>query len=69
MMFGLILLVILAYYLINSSNSKAACCMNHQSHPQTPLDRLNERYAHGEIDREEYLERKQVLSGQKQTIR
>ncbi|HBW35726.1 SHOCT domain-containing protein [Desulfosporosinus sp. BICA1-9] len=68
MMFGLILLVIVAYYLFNSSNSSASCCMNHQSHTHTAQDILSERYARGEIEREEYLERKQELSGQKQLI-
>lgn len=68
MMFGLILLVIVAYYLFNSSNSGASCCMKHQSHTHTAQDILSERYARGEIDREEYLERKQELSGQKQLI-
>lgn len=68
MMFGLILLVIVAYYLFNSSNSGASCCMNHQSHTHTAQDILAERYASGEIDREEYLDRKQELSGQKKLI-
>jgi putative membrane protein len=30
---------------------------------KTPLDLLKERFARGEIDRKEYEERKQVLSG------
>lgn len=68
MMFGLILLVIVAYYMFNSSNSGGSCCMNHQPHANATLDLLNERYARGEFDREEYLERKQELSGQKQPI-
>lgn len=68
MMFGLILLVIVAYYMFNSSNAGGSCSMNHQSQEHTSLDILNDRYARGEIDREEYLERKQQLSGQKQPI-
>lgn len=67
MMLGLILLVI-AFYVLNSSNSGASCCTNHQSHRQSAQDILGERYARGEIGREEYLERKQELSGQKQQI-
>lgn len=67
MMFGLILLVIVAYYLFNSSSSGASCCMK-QTHTHTAQDILDERYARGEIDREEYLERKQELSGQKQQL-
>ncbi|KJS49886.1 SHOCT domain-containing protein [Desulfosporosinus sp. BICA1-9] len=68
MMFGLILLVIVAFYLFNSSNFEESRCMNHQSHTHTVQDILNERYARGEIDREDYLERKQELLGQKQRI-
>lgn len=63
MMIGLILLAIVAFYMFNSSNSGGSCCMNHQSHANNALDILNERYAHGEINREEYLERKQELLG------
>ncbi|HBW35715.1 MAG TPA: hypothetical protein DEF89_10385 [Desulfosporosinus sp.] len=65
MMIGLILLIIAAYYIFNSSNSKGSCCMNHPSRTHTVQDILSERYARGEIDREEYLERKQELSGAK----
>jgi putative membrane protein len=65
MMFGLILLVIVAYYMFNSSNAGGSCCMNHKSQEHTSLDILNDRYAHGEINREEYLERKHELTGQK----
>ncbi|MHB8072905.1 SHOCT domain-containing protein [Desulfosporosinus fructosivorans] len=68
MMIGLILLVIVAYYMFKSSNSGGSCCMNYQPHANTALDLLNERYARSEIDRAEYLERKQELSGQKHPI-
>lgn len=68
MMFGIIILAIVAYYMFNSSRSRGSCCTNHQSQAHTSLDILNERYARGEINREEYLERKQELSGQKQPI-
>ena len=68
MMFGLIILVFVAYYMFNSSNAGESCCTNHQSQVHTPVDILDDRYARGEINREEYLERKQELSGQKQTI-
>ena len=68
MMFGLILLVIVVFYLNNSPNSEASHSMNHQSHAQTAQEILTERYARGEISREDYLERKQELSGQKQLI-
>ena len=68
MMIGVILLVVLAYYLFNSSNSDASCCMNRQYNTHSAQDILGERYARGEIDREDYLERKQELSGQKPLI-
>jgi len=68
MMIGLFLLVVIAYYMFSQSSSKASCCLGHQSQVNNPLDILNERYARGEIQREEYLERKQELSGQKQPI-
>jgi putative membrane protein len=68
MMFGLIILFFVAYYMFNSSNAGGSCCTNHQSQVHTPVDILDDRYVRGEITREEYLERKQELSGQKQTI-
>ena len=68
MMFGLVLLVFIAYYMFNSSNSRGSCCGCHQSQANTPMEILNERYARSEIDREDYLERKQELLGQKQPI-
>lgn len=61
MMFGLILLVFIAYYMFGSSNSGGLRYMDHQFKTNTPQDILNERYARGEIQREEYLERKQGL--------
>ncbi len=67
MMFGLILLVIVAYYVYNSSHVGGSCCTKHQFQAHTPTDILNDRYARGEINREEYFERKQELSGQKST--
>jgi len=68
MMFGLIILVIIAFYMSNSSNAGRSCCTNQESQVHTPIDILNERYARGEINQEDYLERKQELSGIKPTI-
>lgn len=51
MIFGVIVLGIIAYYLFNSSKSGGPYCMNHQPHAKDALDLLNERYAHGEMDR------------------
>ena len=66
-MFGPILLVIVVFYFFNSKSEESRC-MNHQYHTHTAQDILDERFALGEIDREDYLERKQGLSEQKQRI-
>ena len=68
MMFGFIIIIFVVYYMFNSSNDGGSCFTNHQSQVHTPMDILNDRYARSEINREEYLERKQELSGQKQKI-
>lgn len=68
MMFGLIILAIVAFYMINSFKDGGLCCRNHQAQEYTAMDILNDRYARGEINREDYLERKQELSGQKHSI-
>jgi len=64
MMFGFVILIFVAYYMFNSSNAGGSYSTNHQSQVHTPMDILNDRYARGEINREEYLERKQEMSGQ-----
>lgn len=65
MMFGLIILAFVAYYVFDSSNDRAgrSCSRHDQSQVQTPIDILNERYARGEINQDDFLERKQALSG------
>ena len=67
MMFGVIILALIGFYIFNSSNDGGSCCTNHQSQVHTP-DILNDRYARSEMNRDEYLERKQELCGQKQKI-
>lgn len=66
-MLGLIILAIVVYYIFNSSH-QVGSCWNHPSHTNTSMDILDERYARGEINREEYLERKQELTGQKRPV-
>jgi len=68
MMFGFIILIFVAFYMFNTSNAGGSGFITRQAEVQTPIDILNDRYARGEINREDYLERKQELSGQKQTI-
>ncbi|MCO5386912.1 MAG: SHOCT domain-containing protein [Desulfosporosinus sp.] len=62
MMFGLILLIFIAYYMLDTSNFRGSRYLDPQyQRKNTSLDIVNERYARGEIQREEYLERKQEL--------
>jgi putative membrane protein len=66
-MIGLIILVIVVYYLF-SSHSQGTYRGDFRTTGNNPLDILDERYAHGEISREEYLERKEVLTGKKRSV-
>ncbi|WP_242847170.1 SHOCT domain-containing protein [Desulfosporosinus acididurans] len=66
-MFGLIILLIIAYFIYKESHS-GEWFGGHPAHTRNPLDILDERYARGEISREEYFERKAGLSGRKQTV-
>ncbi|MDQ7093124.1 SHOCT domain-containing protein [Desulfosporosinus sp. PR] len=69
MMLGLIILVIVIYYVFNSAHFGGTCFKGHPAHRQSsPQDILDERYARGEVEREEYLERKRELSGRKQSV-
>ena len=62
MMLGFILLVIVAFYMFGSNNAERAFFPNRQTQAHNSLDILNDRYSRGEINREEYLERKKDLS-------
>ncbi|AFQ42667.1 SHOCT domain-containing protein [Desulfosporosinus meridiei] len=68
MMLGFILLVVVLYCWNSSANSGGSSCINYRFGANTSLEILNERYARGEIQREDYLERKQELYIQKQPI-
>lgn len=61
-MLGFILLVIVAFYLFSSNNTERSFFPGRQTQARNSLDILNDRYARGEINREEYLERKKDLS-------
>ena len=55
---GLIVLIVIVWLVVKSINQN-----NNSNQPKnmSALDILNERYAHGEIDKEEYDERKRNI--------
>lgn len=57
---GLILVVIVAYFLMKYFNENKNGS-NTFSKKDSAIDLLNERYAKGEIDEEEYNRRKEIL--------
>jgi putative membrane protein len=52
-----VLIVLLVRWLVESGRGEAS----HSPPTQTPLDILKERYAKGEIDKDEFEERRHVL--------
>jgi putative membrane protein len=52
-----VVLVLLAVHWLGGSHGPS----RHSSPPKTPLDILKERFARGEIDKEEFEERRRVL--------
>ncbi len=59
---GLIIVVIVAYFLIKYFNENKNDT-NIFSQKSNAIDLLNERYAKGEIDEEEYNKMKKILKG------
>jgi putative membrane protein len=55
---AIVVLIVLAFRWLGGSHGAAHPGMPHR----TPLDILKERYARGEIDKEEFLERRRHLS-------
>ena len=54
---GFALLIAVVWFIVRAANSG-----NAPSQKQSALDRLNQRYALGEISKEEYLEMKNKIS-------
>ncbi len=59
MMFGWILLIIIAFYLWDRGNSHHD--HNNINHDHDAIELLKKRYANGEIGSEEFNERKRIL--------
>ena len=55
---GLVMLVLIIWLIVKLTNLGSA---SNQPHKNKALDILSERYARGEIDKQEYEERKTVL--------
>lgn len=56
---GLILIIILAYFLFKKGH------FNGSSSLESPMDILQKRYVNGEINQEEFFEKKEVLGKRK----
>lgn len=54
---GLVLIIAIVWFMIKASSSGRMTSQN-----KSALDTLNERYARGEIDKDEYLEMKKRIS-------
>ncbi|MGO1369818.1 MAG: SHOCT domain-containing protein [Senegalia sp. (in: firmicutes)] len=58
---GLIIVIIIGYFLIKYFNENNNSNTSNSYRKSNPLDILNERYARGEIDEEEYNRKKKIL--------
>jgi putative membrane protein len=56
---GLIILVIVIWMIVRTLNQKSS---RNQPDNKTPLDILKERYARGEISKQEYVDKKKTIS-------
>jgi len=59
MIIGLILLLVVLYLVFR----KSGVSTSFNSESESPLEVLQKRYINGEIDKEEYLEKKDILKG------
>lgn len=59
MIIGLILLLVVLYLVFRKSGVSSSF----NSESESPLEVLQKRYINGEIDKEEYLEKKDILKG------
>ena len=56
------IVVVLVMFLMRKTGGSGGDALSHRSAGNTPLDILKERFARGEIDKEEFEERRRVLS-------
>ena len=63
MMFGWIILLVIAFYFWENSQGRHTQC-EHKSHRNNAVEILKERFAQGEIDSAEFNERKRALESE-----
>jgi len=59
MIIGVVLLAVLLYLIFRKNGGISR--FSNESESDSPLDVLQKRYVNGEIDKEEYLEKKDIL--------
>jgi len=65
MIIGLILLLVLIYFIYKGVSQNARFGSHDSSLNESPLETLQKRYVNGEIGKEEYMEKKDILKGGK----
>jgi putative membrane protein len=58
MIIGIVLLAVILFFVFRKNGFS-----NHTSERETPLDVLQKRYVNGDISKEEYVEKKDILKG------
>lgn len=65
MIIGVVLILVVLYLIFRKSGGFSASTV---SESESPLETLQKRYVNGEIDKEEYLEKKDILKGKADPI-